>query len=115
MTAPPIAPLLQHPATLLTRTYEGAGTDEYGNPLAAVAELETRCELQQSGARDELDGAVQVVTWRVFLPPDAPAMGWDALRLADGRVLELAGNAWAVSSPRTGELHHVEAYVTETA
>lgn len=114
MTAPSISPLLQHPATLLSRTYAGAA-DEYGNPTAIVDELATKCELQQSGARDELDGAVQVVTWRVYLPPDAPALGWDALRLADGRVLELNGHAWAVTNPRTGELHHVEAYVTETA
>ena len=105
---------MPHAATLLTRSPTGP-PDEYGNPTNEVVETPTRCELQQSGAREELDGTVQVVTWRVFLPAAAPAQGWDALRLADGRELELNGNAWPVVNPRTGELHHVEAYVTEEA
>lgn len=104
---------MPHAATLLTRSATGE-PDEYGNPTNEVAELETRCELQQAGSREELDGAVQVVTWRAFLPADAPARGWDALRV-DGRVLELNGNAWPVVNPRTGELSHVEAYLTEQA
>lgn len=105
--------LMRHEAALVTRT--PGEPDEYGNPTSTETELATVCELQQAGAREELDGAVPVTTWRVFLPADAPAKGWDAVRLADGRVLELNGDAWAVSSPRTGELSHVEAYLTETS
>jgi hypothetical protein len=109
-----IEDLMTHTATLVTRTPTGP-PDEYGNPTNVETELATKCELQQSGSREELDGAVQVVTWRVFLPLDAPARGWDALRLADGRELELAGDAWLYVNPRTGDPSHVEAYLTETA
>jgi hypothetical protein len=112
MPAPPITPLLRLPATLVRRS-AGAVRDEYGNVELDELELATTCELQQSGAREDLDGAVQVVTWRVFLPPDAPARGWDALRV-DGRLLELEGDAWTVVNPRSGETHHVEAYLRET-
>jgi hypothetical protein len=112
VSSPTIDRYLQHEATLVVRTHAG-GVDEYGNPTSVESELATRCEIQQAGAREELDGAVQVVTWRVFLPADVPAKGWDLLRLADGRELELRGHAWAVVNPRTGELSHVEAYCEE--
>ena len=82
--------------------------------LSETVEQPTRCELQQAGAREDANAAVQVVTWRAWLPPDAPARGWDALRLDDGRLLELEGDAWAVRNPRTGVVHHVEAFVRGT-
>ena len=107
-----VGDLLNVPAALLTRT--PGPPDEYGNPTTLAVSVPTVCELQQSGAREELDGNVQVVTWLVFLPASAPARGWDALDV-DGRVLELNGDAWAVRNPRTGELSHVQAYLTETA
>jgi hypothetical protein len=114
MSAPTIDRLLQHQGTLLTRVQDGA-PDEYGNPAWTVTgETATRCELQQAGAREEQDGAVQIVTWRVWLPPTAPARGWDAIRLDDGRTLELEGDAWPVVNPRTGGLHHLECYARET-
>jgi hypothetical protein len=47
----------------------------------------------------------------VFLPADAPARGWDAIRLEDGTVLQLAGDAWPVRNLRTDTISHVEAEV----
>lgn len=102
--------LLSREATLLVRTYDG-NPDDYGNPTWSDSEQRpTRCELQQAGSREELGDAVQVATHRVWLPPDAPARGWDGL-LVDNVVYELVGDAAIWRNPRTGVDHHVEAYV----
>lgn len=107
--------LLPYEVVLLKRAQDGP-PDEYGNPTWLELEQPTRCELQQAGAREDLGGGVQVTTWHVWLPADAPASGWDALRLADGTVLELNGDAWQVGNPRLGGVvHHVEAYLTGVA
>jgi hypothetical protein len=103
------AALLKRPVTLVLR--EPGTPDAYGDPVATETEQVTTAELQLIGAREELNENVQVTTWRLFLPADAPARGWDAVRLEDGTLLELSGDAWEVTSPRTGELHHVEAYL----
>jgi hypothetical protein len=113
VSAPTIDRLLHDDATLLRRSATGPA-DEYGNPTYEVVEEPTRCRLEQAGTREELDGAVQVGTWRIFLPLGAPARGWDAVRLADGRVLELQGDAYLAHSALTGAPHHVEAYVRGT-
>lgn len=113
-TAPPIRGLLKHDVTLLRRSVDPANADEYGNPGWTEVEQATVCELQQVGAREDKDTAVQITTWRVYLPPDAPARGWDALRLDDGTLLELEGDAWLAASARTGVSHHVEAMVRGT-
>lgn len=102
--------LLKIPCTLLARTQDGP-LDEYGNPTWQAAEQPTVCELQQAGSSEALDGAVQVARWRLFLPADAPARGWDGIRLADGTVLELAGDAWPVRNLLTDTVSHVEADV----
>jgi hypothetical protein len=101
--------LMKLPVTLLTREPTGP-VDPYGNPAFVVTEFETVCELQQQGATEEEGGALQVTTWRVFLPADAPARGWDAVRLEDGTILELDGDPALWRSPKTG-LSHVEAYL----
>jgi hypothetical protein len=102
--------LLRTPVTLLTRT--GSPTpDEFGEQTDDVDEVETFAHLQQDTAAELHGGAVQDTAWRVWLPADAPAKGWDALRLEDGTVLELDGDAWPVENPRAGGVHHVEARV----
>lgn len=135
MTLAPIERLMRHEVTLLKRlpvdedadtVYVGV-SDPYGSgdfgaggyaaaasvPAEPVTELEqlTRCELQPTTSTEAHDGAVQIAGWRVFLPADAPATGWDAIRLADGTVLELIGDAGLFVNPRTGEASHVEAIV----
>lgn len=109
--------LLQYDVVLRKRTADGP-VDEYGNPTYTELEQETVAELQQVGAREELGGAVQVSTWRVFLPADAPARGWDALEVRSGAYagwrFELNGDAAYVQSPLTG-LAHVEAYLEAVA
>ena len=102
--------LMRTPCTLLARTQDGA-PDEYGNPSWTEAEQATVCELQQAGSHEENQDALQVARWRLFLPADAPARGWDAIRLADGTVLQLAGDAWPVRNLLTDAISHVEAEV----
>jgi hypothetical protein len=105
-----VAALMKIPCTLLTRAQDGPA-DEYGNPTWTEAERPTVCELQQAGATEELGDAVQATRWRAFLPADVPVRGWDGLRLDDGTVLELAGDAWPVRNLLTDEISHVEADV----
>jgi hypothetical protein len=108
-----IQDLMHLPCVLLKRTQDGP-PDEYGNPSWQEVEQPTMCEIQQSGSREELGAAVQISTWRVFLPPDAPARGWDALRLtADGTVYELSGDAWPVRNLLSNQVSHVEGTVTK--
>lgn len=104
---------MRTPVTLVKR--EPGAPDVYGDPQPVESVQATTCELQQVGAREELGTQVQVTTWRLFLPKDAPARGWDAVRLDDGTTYELAGDAWLVKNARTGEAHHVEAYVEGVA
>jgi hypothetical protein len=100
--------MLKTPCTLVTRTQDGP-PDEYGNPTWTEVERPTMCELQQAGATEEIGDAVQASRWRVFLPADAPVRGWDAIRLDDGTLLELAGDAWPVRNLLTDAVSHVEA------
>lgn len=109
-TAPSILGLLQVRATLLHRTADPTDDDEYGNPGWDIVESDVVCELQQVGAREGHGDAVMIDTWRFWLPPDAPATGWDALRLEDGRLLELRGDPYLAHSARTGTPHHVEGF-----
>ena len=110
---------MPHAVTLLSRTPGAA--DEYGDPVDVVAETATQCELQLVGTREEHEGAVQVTTWRAFLPKSAPVRGWDALRLDNGALLglpngtlfELRGDPALVVNPRLARSDHVEAYVEE--
>jgi hypothetical protein len=112
---------MRHRVTLLVRT---PGTpDVYGDPVDDVDELATVAELQLVGTREELDEHALVTTWRVFLPPDVPARGWDALRLDDGTLLglpdgtlfELRGDPARVVNPRRASADHVEAYAEAVA
>jgi hypothetical protein len=103
-----VAALMKIPCTLLTRAQDGPA-DEYGNPTWQAQERPTFCELQQAGATEELGDAVQASRWRVFLPADAPVRGWDGIRLEDGTLLELAGDAWPVRNLLTDTVSHVEA------
>ena len=105
-----VTALMRTPCVLLARTQDGPA-DEYGNPSWQEAEQTTVCELQQAGASEENQDALQVARWRVFLPADAPARGWDAIRLEDGTVLQLAGDAWPVRNLLTDTISHVEAEV----
>lgn len=118
MSAPTIDHLLPYPATLLRRTADFEPGDEYGDPTWEEAEEPTRCWLEPMGSREEagLGEAVQVETFRLFLPPATPPRGWDAIRLDDtGLVYELEGDAFARGRPQDGAAHHLEAYVRVTA
>ena len=114
-----VVALMPHSVTLITRV-PGA-PDEYGDPQPDTTETTTVAELQQVGTREDLGDAVQVTTWRAFLPADVPARGWDALRLDDGALLglpngtifELRGDPVRVVNPRVRRGDHVEAYVEE--
>jgi hypothetical protein len=114
---------------VLLRQRQIGEADEYGDPTWQVIDEEPLpCELQQEQAYEAEGGAVQVTTWRLFLPASAPPAGWDAVsvrvpdpeepeepdveeRALDGDVYLLEGDAWLVRNPRTGVEHHVEARV----
>ena len=102
--------LLKIPATLLLREPDDS-PDPYGNPGWTETEQTTLCELQQTAEFEELGATVQATTFRVFLPADAPLRGWDALRLEDGTIYELAGDAALWTNPRSGVASHVEGSV----
>jgi hypothetical protein len=108
-----IAPahLMTLQGTLLRRTQTGP-PDEYGDPTWEEVGEPTVCELQQEVGYEASGGAVQLSTWRLFLPPTAPPTGWDAVQLAgSGAIYALEGDAWLARNPRTGADSHVEARV----
>lgn len=95
--------LLTIPCELVRRVY-GEQPDEQGvqQPVETV-ETGLACELQQAGSREEQGGAVQITTYRVFLPAGTALRGWDAVRLVStGELLELEGDAREARSPLTG-------------
>ena len=109
-----IAHLLTVPCDLIQRTYP-ADPDVDGEQVAdEVVTAGVLCELQQAGSREDSTGSVQIATYRLFLDDGAPLRGWDAVRIvASGETLELEGDAFAVTSPLTGD-SHVEAVVRRT-
>lgn len=110
--APVIDRLLTKPATLLKRVE--AERDTYGDPTYTVERTLTRCELQQAGSHEDHEQAVQVSTWRLFLPASTELRGWDAVECERG-IYELNGDPWPVTPPRSGVVHHVEALVVRTS
>jgi hypothetical protein len=111
---PSIDHLLTVPCELVRRTY-GVDADAEGvQPVVETVVPGVLCELQTAGSREDSTGAVQITTYRVFLPAGTPLRGWDAVRLTDtGELLELEGDAFAPRSPLTG-VSHVEAVAVRT-
>lgn len=106
-----VAALMTLPCRLVVRD-AGAGTvDEYGDQVPEQTYVEgLTCELQQESAQEFNGQNVELSLWRLFMPPDAPPRGWDAVELTDsGELYELEGDAWPVRNPLTGEVSHVEA------
>ena len=114
MTAPTVDHLLTIPCELLERAYSSTPDDQGEQTVTETVVAGATCELQQAGSREEQGGAVQITTYRLFLADGAPLRGWDAVRLADGTVLELEGDAARAVSPLT-RVGHVEAVVRRTA
>jgi hypothetical protein len=101
--------LMTRQGTLLHRSQDGA-PDEYGDPSWVTVEQGAALELQQEVSYEAEGGALQLSTWRLFLPPYLGVDGWDAVDI-DGEVYELEGDAWLARNPRTGENTHIEARV----
>lgn len=114
MSAPTLDHLLPYDVELVRRSADSQNVDEYGNPLFTETTTVERAWLEPTGSREEADGAVQVTSYRLFLPPTAPLRGWDAVRMKDGTLLELQGDVQMRASPRTGVMHHLEAYLQVT-
>jgi hypothetical protein len=104
--SPSIAPLLKTPAKLVLR--DVASEDALGDPVTTTSVVDVMAELQQMGATEALEGGLQTTRWRVFLPPDAPLDGWDAIEV-EGRTYELDGDPNPIRSVLDDALHHVEA------
>ena len=109
--------LLPYSATLLRREQAGPD-DEYGTPTWTEVGESIRVEIQANSQTEDLDGAVQVTGWRVFLPPTTPPAGWDAIRLETGPLsgdtFELVGDAAPYAPALNGALHHLEVNVRRT-
>ena len=103
------AHLLTLTGTLLRRAQTGP-PDEYGDPTWTELGEPIACELQQEVGYDAAGGAIQLSTWRVFLPPTTPPTGWDGITIG-AVTYELEGDAWLARNPRTGIDSHVEARV----
>ena len=106
--------LLTIPCELVLRVYDEAADDEGEQPVVETVVPAVHCELQTAGSREDVTGAVQITTYRVFLAAGTPVRGWDAIRFTDtGEVLELEGDAFELRSPITGDAH-VEAIARRT-
>ena len=109
--------LLPYAATLLRREQTGPD-DEYGNPTWLEVGEPVRVEIQANSQTEDLDGAVQITAWRVFLPPTVPPAGWDGIRLDTGplagETFELVGDAAPYAPAVSGALHHFEVNVRRT-
>jgi len=116
VSAPTIDHLLPYDGTLLRRTADYETGDEYGNPTWDEVGEPVKCWLEPMGSREELgtDPAVQIRSYRLFLPPETPPRGWDAITV-DGVTYELDGDSFMRASLIAGNAaHHVEAYVRVT-
>jgi hypothetical protein len=106
--------LLTVPCSLIRRVYAETPDAAGEQPVLETVVDDVLCELQQAGSREDSTGAVQISTYRVFLPAGTPLRGWDAIRLtSSGEVLELDGDAFEPRSPLTGDAH-VEAVAVRT-
>lgn len=106
--------LLTVPCQLVRRVYDETPDAQGEQPVVETVVDGLRCEVQAQGAREEQGGAVQITTYRVFLPPGTQLVGWDAVRLTStGETLELEGDASESRSPLTG-VAVVEATVRRT-
>lgn len=105
--------MLTLPCSLVRRVYDEAADAQGEQPLVETVVAGLYCELQQSGAREEQGGAVQITTYRLFLPAGTQLTGWDAVELANGETLELEGDATESRSPLTS-IAYVEASVRRT-
>lgn len=104
--------LMSVPCELLSRYPDPGQTDPYGNPVQTETRTPSLCEIQQVSATEDHGDAVESNTWRLFLPPDVPVRGWDAIELSGtGWRYEIEGDGWEVRNPRTGLVTHIEATV----
>jgi hypothetical protein len=107
-----LADMLNRPCTITRRVDEG-DTDEYGNPMATLHDLETVCELQQQ-TRGENDEDISATTWRLILPAGTHVSTRDTITV-DGEEFEVTGDPWPARNPRTRVVSHIEATVERRA
>lgn len=103
--------LLTRQATLLERS--AATEDALGDWTYVEVGSPWLVEIQPVSSGEEGEGALLPGRFRVFLPADCPATGWDAL-VIDGETYELAGDPAEYWLPLSKRLHHLEADVLLT-
>jgi hypothetical protein len=107
-----IAQLLNRPCTI-THRQDGDERDEYGNALDGEMTTTTVCELQQR-QRSETTDEIAASTWALYLPAGTAIDTGDAVEI-EGVSYEVDGEPWAVRSPITKGVSHIEATVRRTA
>jgi hypothetical protein len=98
---------MNRPATIVRRS-ESGNTDDCGNDIPQVDEVDFRCELQQAARSETPDmGEVSDTTWKLFAPVDTDLRTGDAVYLA-GTYYEVIGAPWRADTG-SAAVHHVEA------
>ena len=117
-----ISRLLKRPCTITHRGVS-ATINRYGDEIPAETTTEALCDLQQVhglgsgvGARqgESGEGQVQETTFTLYLEPDVPLGGADAVEI-DGEGYQVVGRPNVLHNPRTGFPHHIEAKLRRVA
>lgn len=104
--------LLTRPCTI-RRTSPGATTNDYGDTIAEIVEVTTRCALQQR-QRTENEAELSDTGWILFLPAGTQLDTNDVV-VIDGDEYEVTGDPWPVMNELTNAEDHVEASLRRTA
>lgn len=105
--------LISRPCTIVRRS-QSTESDEHGNEIPSVSEVETVCEIQQRQRSERDDQPLGRGDWLAFFLPTEDLTGADALRLDDLGVFEFDGPPWLADSGPTA-IHHWEASVVRVA
>lgn len=108
-----LAQLLNRTVTITTQSPSGTA-DGYGNETDTPTTVETVGELQQRQRDEDATGGVSDTSWLLVVPAGTEIAA-DSTVTVDGLAYEVIGDPWPARSPRTGEVHHIEATLQRTA
>lgn len=89
-----------------------SGEDDHGNPIETEGATDVPGFISRQAPTQSQEGAVVGEGFRLFLGPQAPLTGWDAVT-ESGRRYEVIGRPWQVFNPRTARYSHTEADIKE--
>lgn len=108
-----LSELINKPCTLVRRL-KGSTTDDFGNTVPKIDEIDTVCELQlQSEQEPPTAGEATADVWTVFLMPGYEARAGDGLIQDDLGTFEFLGDSWVAESG-SPDMWHVEGRAKRT-